>query len=206
MMDRDGDLAADAGARRGPDEVPAGTPPVDDIIRGTRVARRRKRTAGLLGLAVALACAAVIQQAATRDHGAGAGAQVAATPLDLPTSGWSSGDPAMTAAAGGTLAVDEDGCVYLAGAADLQALTRAGSADQERRRSYWVWPAGYTATVDGDARLTIYSYGSVVAHGGDVVEVGGASTYVSAGTADPCLPKPGTDEVFIVMSSVRVAP
>ncbi len=64
-----------------------------------------------------------------------------------------------------------------------------------------MWPAGYTARLDGEGRLELLdSANNVVAREGDTAEVGGGMASESTEPRLPCVPTPA----FVVHSAVTV--
>lgn len=64
-----------------------------------------------------------------------------------------------------------------------------------------MWPAGYTARLDGEGRLELLdSANGVVAREGDTVQVGGGMASESAEPLLPCAPT----SAFVVNSAVTV--
>jgi hypothetical protein len=114
------------------------------------------------------------------------GGQGAARSYPVPTSGWHSGEPALTALSIGTL---EGGyrhgrfCVWLIGPG-------------QKRPGAIIWPAGYRARRHPLELLN--AQGAVVARGGDEIRVGGGSAPVRR--RHPCML--GQTSAFWVMSGV----
>lgn len=111
-----------------------------------------------------------------------------ATPLDLPLDGWTGG-AGDTAAMAGVLHVDDDGCVYLGDDPAVHPLV--------------AWPAGFSASLDDQGRVTLFHDGQAVAHQGDYLTLGGGDLTNDTIRSD-CLP-PQAD-YFAVQSDVVVGP
>jgi hypothetical protein len=94
--------------------------------------------------------------------------------VDLPTNGWSGGS-ANEALISGTLSVDGDDCVLLAG--------------REGRRLYTTWPAGFSASRGAEGVRLFDADGSEVAVEGDTVEMSGG--YGEVSEPHPCFPRVG---------------
>lgn len=98
--------------------------------------------------------------------------------VNLPTSEWTPGLGGDGARIAGELSVDENNCVYLANGPT---------------RTWVLWPKGYRATISSDGVLTLFdAEGSVVAHDGDEVEMGGGYGWqlpIPAG--EECIPDRG---------------
>lgn len=120
-----------------------------------------------------------------------AGDQAAAegeTSVDLPTGDWRPGDGGDDALITGMLITDRNNCVVL--------------GHDGGRKTYAVWPAGYTAAIgtDGIVRLRD-AEGAVVAESGDEVQMGGGFTDTSS-RDHACVPD--QREVALVQSTVTI--
>lgn len=125
--------------------------------------------------------------------GAGTPVEGGERPLDLPTSDWKPGDPSLKAGIHGTLVLDADRCVVLAYGSDPS------------QRDHVVWPAGFTAALDGTGSLVLRGPdGEVVAREGDRIDAGGGYGDGRAGT-HRCLPA-GSEDIASIMSEVTVDP
>jgi len=110
------------------------------------------------------------------------------TRIPLPTSDWRPGDRSMQALGGGEIAIDPQGCVYLA----------SGGA-----KTYAVWPDGYsTELVDGTV-VIVDDQGREVAREGQQIRAGGGYSEPGEYAAEPCLPS-GAAEVFYVQSEITL--
>jgi hypothetical protein len=112
--------------------------------------------------------------------------------VHLLTSDWKPGDASMQALLTGEVTLGDDRCVRLVGSDGTETDV--------------VWPADFEATVQrvGPAdQLTVYDPDrTIVARGGDTVQVGGGMTGAGPYADQPCAPTSG--EVFLVQSEVVV--
>lgn len=109
------------------------------------------------------------------------------TVVRVPTSDWLPGQPSGTTRIDGQLASDERHCVYV---------------DTADGQEIWpVWPAGYTARVDDQGRVSIYDGGDrLVAREGQRLQATGTLASSSGYAGESCLPDDG--QVAIVQSEV----
>ena len=182
-------------------DLPVGHAPIAYLLSAGQAAKRRRGRALVSGAAAVTALvvgggvvagnAIITRSPAGRDTPAAsapAEPSVPSTPVDLPTSDWEPGDFAYQARISGTLALDENGCVF---------LDHPGYGE----RTYAIWPAGYTATTDPDGQVTLRAPdGTEVAHSGEVVSMGG-SYGPAPDDPRPCLPR-GEGEVARIQSEV----
>jgi hypothetical protein len=118
------------------------------------------------------------------DHTEGEGT---GTTVRVPTSDWIPGQSGGSTPIQGTLASDSRHCVYVRTADDQQVWP--------------IWPAGYTAKVDDQGRVSVYDgKDQLVARGGQLVQASGSRTSAAAYAGEPCLPSDG--EVAVIQSSV----
>ncbi len=174
-------------------ELPVTHAPVEGILRAGRTIRRRRRRSSLAGVtamtALALGGATVGNHLFTSEAPL-ADSSEHTTPIDLPTGDWKPGEGGSQALISGTVALDENHCVF---------LDYPGYND----RTYVLWPAGYSATVDQRGQVSLLdTNGTQVARSGDQISMGGGYFAAPAGT-HPCLPK-SQGEVAIVESEVTV--
>lgn len=106
----------------------------------------------------------------------------------LPTSTWKDGDGARAAQAGGTLAIDANGCLGLTGTGNGARLTPL------------LWPAGYVAEMTGDSLVVKSATGEVVARTGERLTVGGglAGHPVAESSMSPAISGCGTAEAWAI--------
>ncbi|WP_435743063.1 hypothetical protein [Nocardioides sp. SYSU DS0663] len=169
-------------------EAPDGSP--DELPVGPAAKRRRRGSVAGAAVATALVVggAAVGGSAVVGDSD---DTPVARQPddaiaVDLPTSDRKAGDGGFRALLHGTLAIDENDCVYL--------------ANDDAERVYAIWPSGYTATADSADLHLFDAEGAEVARDGDMVQVRGG--YGPARSAHPCLPT--SAEIAHIQSEVEV--
>ncbi|WP_433164670.1 hypothetical protein [Kribbella sp. CA-247076] len=109
--------------------------------------------------------------------------------LELPTSGWKPGNPAMTALRTGIIRVTADGCPYLAPSDPRSPATRTPL----------IWPARYTARYGNDGKLQILApNGAPVAREDTPFSAGGGMIPTQA--THPCLFN--APDAFVIMQDL----
>jgi hypothetical protein len=111
--------------------------------------------------------------------------RITVAPVLLPTNGWRPGDGADQALGGGRIALDRDGCVYL--------------ADGELK-TYALWPAGYETRLDDGVITIVDANGDEVAREGQEIRAGGGYGGSGRFADQPCLPETG--EVFSIQDQI----
>jgi hypothetical protein len=105
----------------------------------------------------------------------------------VPTSDWIPGQVGGGTPIQGTLSADQRHCVYLETA--------------DRQQIWPIWPAGYTAKVDEQGRVSVYDgKDHLVARDGQEVQTSGSYTGAAAYAGEPCLP--AGDEVAVIQATV----
>ncbi len=111
---------------------------------------------------------------------------ITVAPVLLPTSEWRPGDAAMEALGFGRIALDDDGCVYLANGAHA---------------TYALWPQGYTTGLDDGEVTILNAAGKEVARVGQEIEAGGGFGPPGRFSGQPCLPN---GEVFLIQDEITL--
>jgi hypothetical protein len=164
---------------------------VGDHVRHGHTLRARRRGRIASAAAGVLAVAAVAVIALPHWGGSRPGVSAAESPSApapaLATSNWAPGQPAELALSQGTLVLTTDGCVALGG--------RSGTSEP------LAWPQGYTARPAGDGVVDVVAPdGTVVAHTGERVHLGGGSIGLKGLPPSRCLPT--SDSVFAIQEDL----
>ncbi len=145
------------------------------------LSRRGYLLAAVIPVLIAAIAFAVVL---TVDHTKETGAE---TTIRVPTSDWIPGQDGGETLIQGTLALDTRRCVYL--------------DSTEQGRIWPVWPAGYTARISDEGKVSLYDgKNDLVGREGQRLQMAGDYTAPGGYAGEPCLPTDG--QVAAVQSEV----